>query len=106
LATKPDGTASDPKTAEEVAREIERLQTRLAALNALKAKPKMPRLVIDKKDLPLAPEEMTSVLLKLSANKLKGASFTITPTETGIIVEGDKQAIDWVAETVKKLGEK
>ena len=64
----------------------------------------MPRLVIDKKDLPLAPAEMTSVLLKLAAKKFKDVNFTITPTDTGIIVEGDKEVIEWAAEMVKKLG--
>jgi RNA polymerase sigma factor (sigma-70 family) len=83
--------------------EIARLQAQLANL---KSKPNAPRVVIDRKDLPLEPRDLTDVLLKLAGKKFKNANYSITPSDAGIVVEGDKQVIDWVADTIKKLGGK
>jgi hypothetical protein len=81
--------------------EIAKLQEQLAKL---KAKPSTSRLAIERKSLPLPPAEVTEVLLKLAAKKFKNAHYSITPTDTGIIVEGDKELLDWAAEMVKNLG--
>jgi RNA polymerase sigma factor (sigma-70 family) len=94
----PQANAVDPKAIEA---EIARLQERLVRL---KAKPNMSRVVIDKKDLPLPPADVTELLLKLASKKFKNAHYSIAPTDAGIIVEGDKEVLNWAAEMVKNLG--
>jgi len=94
----PGNKVNDAKTIEA---EIAKLQEQLAKL---KAKPSTPRLAIERKSLPLPPAEVTEVLLKLAAKKFKNAHYSITPTDTGIIIEGDKEVLDWAAEMVKNLG--
>jgi hypothetical protein len=94
----PGARADDPKALEA---EIARLQERLVRL---KAKPNMSRVVIDKKDLPLPPADVTELLLKLASKKFKNAHYSIAPTDAGIIVEGDKEVLNWAAEMVKNLG--
>jgi RNA polymerase sigma factor (sigma-70 family) len=94
----PQANAVDPKAIEA---EIARLQERLARL---KAKPNTSRVVIDKKDLPLPPADVTELLLKLASKKFKNAHYSIAPTDAGIIVEGDKEVLNWAAEMVKNLG--
>ena len=84
--------------------EIARLQERLALLKASKGPAQ--RMVFPAKDLPLEAHELAEVLFKLAAKNLKKAKVSLTHTGGDLIVEGDKELIDWVAAMIKKLSEK
>jgi hypothetical protein len=103
LATKPGGTASDPKTAEEVAREIARLQDQLARLNA---KPMMDRVVVPTKELPLEATELLTVLSRLADRKFGNERYSLAASSNGLTIDGDKEVIDWFRTMIKRLGEK
>jgi RNA polymerase sigma factor (sigma-70 family) len=101
LRAGPPMTPDDAKTLEA---EIARLQEKLAELK--KAKGPAQRMVFPAKDLPLEAHELAEVLFKLAAKNLKNAKGSFTHTGGNLIVEGDKELIDWVAAMIKKLNEK
>jgi hypothetical protein len=84
--------------------EIADLQAKLAALN--KAKGGQTRVVIPAKDLPLEAHELAEVLFKLAAKKFKDAKCSFSHNGGNLVVEGDKEVVDWAAAMIKTLGEK
>jgi hypothetical protein len=83
--------------------EIAKLQEKLAVL---KGRNKPITLTFAKQDLPLEPAELTELLQKLAGRKFKNAKYTFLPTSTGIVLEGDREVLDWARATIKKLSEK
>src|SRR5262249_37462723 len=85
--------------------EIARLQERLAALKS-KPAPSQLRATFAKDDLPLNPADLAALLNKLAEKKFKSGQFSIAASANGIVVEGDKEVIDWAATMIKRLSEK
>ncbi len=83
--------------------EIAKLQERLAAL---KAKPTLERVTFAKNELPLPPKELGALLEKLAAKKFVQGRCSISATDNGITIEGDKEAVEWAVALIKKLSEK
>ena len=69
-------------------------------------KPTWSRVVFIKDDLPVKPAELATLLVKLADRKFAKGRCSISASENGIAVEGDKEVIEWVTTLVKKLSEK
>jgi RNA polymerase sigma factor (sigma-70 family) len=100
LQVTPPSKLEDAKAIEA---EIAKLHDKLAKL---KTKPNWSRVVFMKADLPLPPEELAALLEKLAEKKFDKGRYTISSSENGIAVEGEKDVVEWVTSLVKKLNEK
>ena len=98
-----DRAQASPDEAKAIEADIAKLKARLAEL---KGKGNISRVTFGTKDLPMEPAELAELLLKLAGKKFKNAHYTFTPGGPGLIIEGDKEVIDWATAMIKKLGEK
>jgi len=98
-AGTPSGKQLSEATAIEA--EIARLQTKLATLKANRS-----RVVFMKDNLPVDPTLLANLLATLADKKFVKGRCSISASENGIAVEGDKEVIDWVTAFIKKLSEK
>jgi hypothetical protein len=97
------GTSSAKQVGEATAieAEIARLQTKLATLKANRS-----RVVFMKDNLPVDPTLLANLLGTLADKKFVKGRCSISASENGIAVEGDKEVIDWVTAFIKKLSDK
>ena len=59
-----------------------------------------------KADLPLEPDELAGLLLKLAEKKFKPGRISIKQSGGELVVEGDAEAVAWANGVIKKLNEK
>jgi hypothetical protein len=83
--------------------EIARLQDKLAAA---KGKATWSRVVFMKDDLPVPPAELVTLLGKLADRKFGKGRYSVSSSDNGIAVEGDKEVIEWFTGLVRRLAEK
>jgi hypothetical protein len=106
IGTRLDTPPARPDDAKAIEAEIARLQAKLATLK------KPARRMFASTDLPLPLADMTDLLTKLAAKKFKPERVRISaysldrPDQTGVLVEGDPEVLDWATAIVKKLAEK
>jgi RNA polymerase sigma factor (sigma-70 family) len=86
--------------------QIAKLQETLALLKAKETWSHNLRVVFMKDKLPVEPKELSPLLIGLADKKFAKGRCSISSSDNGIAVEGDKEVIDWVTALVNKLSEK
>ena len=85
--------------AKSIEAEIKKLQEKLSVLREKKNSV----VIFSAADLPVAPDDFVPFLSKLADKKFPMGRVTITKTEAGIQVYGDKEVCDWATGVVKSL---